>query len=387
MKMEESIRDSLANFEAAFDENAWNSIESKVNENNQRFKKKKWLSSGAAVSGVVVVLGWAVWFGIPSNNQQTLPQPKSEKQHNTTVAINDKENTHAISLSTPLNEEAASVIESKTIDAKPAKEIPESVAMLSPAVEVAKPKLPLIAMERTSICMNEFLSLSINTDKVSYIDYGNGLEKAQSKHKINFNSSGKHKLVLYSGAKDNATPIDEREILVNSVPDNQFQVLKDMGAGRPEVGFKLKHEIKNVSWYVDNDKIGDGPEAEHIFNSKGQYSVKVVCSSEQGCMDSSTQSVRILRAYNLMATSVFDPSKDEWMPLGLKKPGVDFELKIVSDKGEVVFTSNDPSKGWDGKINGSSAEKGELFVWLARVKRADGSIAEYGDSFLITSLE
>jgi gliding motility-associated-like protein len=42
-----------------------------------------------------------------------------------------------------------------------------------------------------------------------------------------------------------------------------------------------------------------------------------------------------------------------------------FELQVFNRYGQLVFASNDPYKGWDGKVNGTPANAG-TFVWQCR---------------------
>ena len=87
-----------------------------------------------------------------------------------------------------------------------------------------------------------------------------------------------------------------------------------------------------------------------------------------------------------MATTVYNPKVGKWLPLGLKKEGVSFRLRIINQEGKTVFTSINSNNEWDG----STAEKkevsnGDLFYWVAQVTDVNGRISEYGNSLLINS--
>ena len=112
----------------------------------------------------------------------------------------------------------------------------------------------------------------------------------------------------------------------------------------------------------------------------------MVVRSSAGCKDSSVKSVRILRAYNLMATTVYNPEVGKWLPLGLKKEGVSFRLRIIDQAGKTVFTSIDLNNEWDGSTaENMKVSNGDLFYWVAQVTDVNGKINEYGNSLLINS--
>ena len=87
-----------------------------------------------------------------------------------------------------------------------------------------------------------------------------------------------------------------------------------------------------------------------------------------------------------MASSVFNPEVETWIPLGLQKEGVNFDLMILDSDGQVVYRTKDPSKGWNGHVDGKRVENGEMFLWFAKVYGPNNSVREYGNSFLVNSL-
>ena len=163
---------------------------------------------------------------------------------------------------------------------------------------------------------------------------------------------------------------------------------KNYDIDNPYVQFSAMNSLNSADyeWYIDGESIASADEFEYTFASKGMYSVKMVVRSSAGCKDSSVKSVRILRAYNLMATTVYNPEVGKWLPLGLKKEGVSFRLRIIDQAGKTVFTSIDLNNEWDGSTaENMKVSNGDLFYWVAQVTDVNGKINEYGNSLLINS--
>lgn len=101
----------------------------------------------------------------------------------------------------------------------------------------------------------------------------------------------------------------------------------------------------------------EGP--THSYAATGQYDVVLVVTNDVGCIDSMKQTIKspdILWTPNAF-TPDDDGLNDVWYPIhnGFK-PG-EYLLTIYTRWGDVIFQTNDPSKGWDGKDeNGKPAE-------------------------------
>ena len=113
---------------------------------------------------------------------------------------------------------------------------------------------------------------------------------------------------------------------------------------------------------------------EYTFNEPGNYTVVLGMSNSYGCtMDTVTFDVAV-SASMLLVPNVFTPNgdgtHDEFRVVyrSLKE----FQIHVYNRLGHLVYTSTDPSKGWDGKINGKDAAAGAYYY----VIRALGTDAE-----------
>lgn len=113
---------------------------------------------------------------------------------------------------------------------------------------------------------------------------------------------------------------------------------------------------------------------EYTFNEPGNYTVVLGMSNSYGCtMDTVTFDVAV-SASMLLVPNVFTPNgdgtHDEFRVVyrSLKE----FQIHVYNRWGHLVYTSTDPSRGWDGKINGRDAAAGAYYY----VIRALGTDAE-----------
>ncbi|MBO9203024.1 MULTISPECIES: gliding motility-associated C-terminal domain-containing protein [Niastella] len=103
------------------------------------------------------------------------------------------------------------------------------------------------------------------------------------------------------------------------------------------------------------------------IDKPGVYILSV--ANKDGCSGSDT--VQIYRKDCLAGVFIpngFTPGNDgkndvfRAMVYGI---AINFELQVFNRYGQLVFTSKDPLKGWDGKVNGTPANSG-TFVWQCR---------------------
>lgn len=118
--------------------------------------------------------------------------------------------------------------------------------------------------------------------------------------------------------------------------------------------------------------------------NSGTYPVTLIVTSPQGCSDTVTKDVVIDGLYTLYLPSSFTPNgdglNDEFGPSGEKISPNDYRFMIFNKWGELIFSTTDLSKKWDGKMNGA----GELlpedtYVW--RVLATDANSGKEHEYF------
>jgi gliding motility-associated-like protein len=137
----------------------------------------------------------------------------------------------------------------------------------------------------------------------------------------------------------------------------------------PTINF-YDESINAVSWYWD---FGDGNTSSmaspsHTYAAKGKYDVRLITFSSGGCTDTTSGEIKVNPETTLFVPSAFTPNSDGRNDI-LYAEGLEvteFNMTIFDRWGEVIFTSNDMEKGWDGRAKGgrSVAQEG---VYVYRI--------------------
>ena len=111
-------------------------------------------------------------------------------------------------------------------------------------------------------------------------------------------------------------------------------------------------------WYDDNDSLISEDE---ILIADSSLTTYLIVESSEGCFGkSATTIVKYIPRVKLFIPNTFTPNGDEHNDLLVTSGGnIDtFYMTITNRWGEVVYTTNDINKFWDGKFKGKPAEQG-----------------------------
>lgn len=395
MQADNNIKNLFDGFESEFGKGDWNAIESKVLDNNRKYRQNKSKFKVGAAFGLVACLALGVvhfstttfsneeQIEVAENNAFSLA-PVKENETSISIVKDDLilEKSTKIEKVVETSESLRTAISHELKKQEPSILKAENYI---PVKETLKPQLPQFVMQKTTYCIGEkleFMAADKSAESLS-IKWNNKKMTLDEFKQYRLSSAGSSVLEVLQDGRT----VQEVKVVCQA-PMARIGYKKNYDIDNPYVQFSAMNALENTDyeWYVDGEAIASSDEFEHTFASKGMYSVKMVVSSSAGCKDSSIKSVRILRGYNLMATTVYNPKVGKWLPLGLKKEGVSFRLRIINQEGKTVFTSINSNNEWDG----STAEKkgvsnGDLFYWVAQVTDVNGRISEYGNSLLINS--
>jgi len=130
---------------------------------------------------------------------------------------------------------------------------------------------------------------------------------------------------------------------------------------------KIVNNSDNASSY--QWKFADGTTSKDVSPTidaakKGKQLVTLLVVNEYGCKDDAVKTIMVNADFNIGASSGFNPSKDNFMPAGLKDNKVKFEMSIYTTFGVKVYETISKTKGWDGKLaDGSIAGDGSQYTW------------------------
>jgi gliding motility-associated-like protein len=112
-------------------------------------------------------------------------------------------------------------------------------------------------------------------------------------------------------------------------------------------------------------------------NQEKTYNVKLLVTSDKGCLDSVYVSVIVLDEFLLYVPNSFSPNNDDINDdFSVSATGIDsYEILIFNNWGELIYSSSDPLDSWDGKFNGAIVPAG-VYIYKIRLKAENREVRE-----------
>jgi gliding motility-associated-like protein len=173
------------------------------------------------------------------------------------------------------------------------------------------------------------------------------------------NNTGVYKVnVTNSHGCVSADSIDIKKIVP---PPSDFLAARDSLCSYATLGLVPAGTYKNYLWSTGS------MQRSITIDQPGVYILTV--ENNDGCSGSDT--IQIYRKECLAGVYIpnaFTPGNDgknDMFRAMVYGEAISFEMQVYNRYGQLVFASNDPYKGWDGRVNGTPANAG-TFVWQCR---------------------
>ena len=181
-----------------------------------------------------------------------------------------------------------------------------------------------------------------------------------------------HLITVYKNP--NAKFIADPEVIYNIKPILNF--------------FNYSSDATSYTWYFGDNDSSDVTNPSHTFDlTQNKYNVMLIAETIFGCKDTASQEIIVQEALTFYAPTAFTPDDDGindiWKISGTGIDNKNFELYIFDRWGEIIFSTNDLNKGWNGKVkNHKYAETGS-YTWVAHFKDLYGNDYERLGSFIL----
>ena len=395
--IDELIKSALEGHEMPYDNNAWNSLNKKLNHPNAPIKTFKIWFFGTSIIAVIIISS-LLYF---SNKQEE----KSDKLVEQKTDVIEKSNSQSTTSKKTKSEKTKGIqdekISSNELEAKEDVKKETKTNLISPELNEVLAKEITKDLKLDEELPNPKKGNSVITKKVTDPDVPNFSNKCLGENLkvINKNDEGMtlifpsgKKVSVAESATENIKLSEEGkyELLVNSKQketyNSFFSVYENPRAsllvedelnyetGLPIIRGEVQTFEETIKWKVDKVVSASSSKAKtaaFYFFEKGQFELEVIVSNEKGCSSIERKTIIISEDYNLLAVNAFDPlsgdsRKNTFMPYALSKRNSAFSLIIIDpDNGGIVFESSDYSKPWEGidKRNGKLVNESKTFIW------------------------
>jgi gliding motility-associated-like protein len=150
-------------------------------------------------------------------------------------------------------------------------------------------------------------------------------------------------------------------------------------------------QIESWTWdFADGTFNNDQTPPDHLFPITGvetNYPVKLIAGNANGCYDTATQKVDVLRSCYIAVPTAFTPNgdglNDYLYPLNAFKAD-NLVFQVFNRQGQMVFETHDWTQKWDGRIQGHDAPAG-TYAWFLQYTDRDSmhKFFQKGTSILI----
>ena len=277
------------------------------------------------------------------------------------ITLNLEETNTIIDWST--NENTNNITVAPNTDSEFWVEISDGVTTCKDSIQINVNALPIATISgKNEICKNDTTSLNIvlsgnppfilelNGESNSYNNYNNLIP-------VNPTSTTTYTINLVNDILCSNDSIKSHTIVVNPLPEPVINPsFYEIYPG--EQVELTSGEFSYYSWYDDDDLLISENEILIVDSTLTTY---LVVESNKGCIGISSNAViEYIPRVNFFIPNTFTPNGDEHNDLLItmgRKIAI-FNMIITNRWGEVVFTTNDINKFWDGKFDGNPVKQG-----------------------------
>jgi len=233
----------------------------------------------------------------------------------------------------------------------------------------------------TTICMGDFFQLTNQYKKGLYQWSDGSIDSV-----LNIKNSGIYRLkfqdtngcIGYDTIQIKVRPHAKAGFSVNS---NQLPVYNPV--------LKITNKAsgyKSLKYTFSDGFTTDSTAPYHRFSSIGKYKIVQVAIDSFGCNDTFDIGVECYEDYFVLIPDAFSPNDDGvneiFKPYLRGVSDLDFELIIYDRWGGIVFISQSPNQGWDGKIKGVVVPD-TVFLYTLRLRTTLKQLKIYSGTFTV----
>lgn len=213
-----------------------------------------------------------------------------------------------------------------------------------------------------------------NTGTSYFWNFGDGHTSSENPTTYTYTSTGAYTISVAITTPTGCTSIIDSTayITVNALPTAAFTADFSMS---PTVVFTDLSTATITNWFWDFGDIATlTTDTSTVQNPTYQYpregtaTVTLIVTNQYGCKDTTQQPIDIIELYQFYAPNSFSPNEDGLNDVFIPKVvGFDvstFEMLIFSRWGQLIYYTDDYTKGWNGIANhGAELAQHDVYVW------------------------
>ena len=249
-----------------------------------------------------------------------------------------------------------------------------------------------------SSCMNvpiymEFTSEIQTGEVVSYLwNMGDGTNYYDSLPSHQYKQSGTHYIILamrsdkgcFAKFLDSIEVYPDPEAGISFLTERPTILLNNVGF----LDSSTDAATREWDFGDGSDLVKDKYEVYHTYRDTGNYQVRLVVASSEGCYDTTSRRLRVWPDFNILLPTAFSPNadgvNDVYHVRGNHHSITTAKWQVYSEDGIKVFESDDIEAGWNGQHmnNGAPLPMGNYQLNLV-VKDLYGNQSQFNEKIAI----
>lgn len=238
------------------------------------------------------------------------------------------------------------------------------------------------SIDRHCIPFCSVLSLktaATNNAPIVSTSFSDGTAYSGSSDSICFNRAGTY--TVSARFTDSRGCSAKSELLIHAYPLPLADF--EYSPPRPVAGFEPVHftntssgeQITQWNWFFD--AAGEAKvllqHPSRVYDDAGSHPVAMIVTNAWGCSDTAVKYINVFSDFSLYVPNAFTPDGDQlneiFQPKGI---GIGaYELQVFNRWGELIFSSTDFTRGWDGTYKGQPC-KVDTYAWKISLQNTFG---------------
>ena len=369
-KYNKLIQDKLDGFEFEYDAADWTSLSKKL-------PKKgfpSYLKIASIFAGAVIIAAGAFYL----SNDKNIEEIQSPQTEQATPIFEADENKPTLSEigSDSISQEKEDLTSHDFKQNKPKRfnqDIAEQDKASAEQVINSEEKLDNILNQNqkkiSSVNENKKRSIKLRIEKSVYCI--NDLIKIQTSQPLNSHFSfkvnnkslttsefipeveGDYKIELL----EDGLIVDSKAITIASKPKSNF-IASKKSEEFAKITYNFESETNDefkYEWRINGEVVSNKPDFNKHFRRSEKIEVKLATENASGCKSNTLKTIQIEEDFDIYSYDAFTPNgdgiNDEFIPKAIEANNLKFEMMIYSLSGQLLYSTTDFSKPWNGRRN------------------------------------